>query len=130
MCLHTQDKSSNLSSDSDRPTLRERERERERVCVYERARVREGGGGGREGGREGERPTLVHVVVFPLPCSPTNMITFDFPLTGCHTGTPGSSNLHNSLNTDVCIILLLLRPAPISSKSIADLKQQKTNNFF
>ena len=65
--------------------------------------------------------TLVQVVVFPLPCRPTNMMTFGCPLVGCHTGTPGSSSLQSSLNTDVSITLLLLSPAPMSSKSMAAL---------
>ena len=37
-------------------------------------------------------PTLLHVVVFPLPCRPTNMITFCFPLLGFHCLTPGSTS--------------------------------------
>ena len=34
--------------------------------------------------------TFVHVVVFPLPCNPTNMMTFGLPLVGCHCFSPGS----------------------------------------
>lgn len=37
-------------------------------------------------------PTLLHVVVFPLPCRPTNMMTFCFPLLGFHCLTPGSTS--------------------------------------
>ena len=63
--------------------------------------------------------TFVHVVVFPLPCKPTNMMILFFPFVGCHAGTPGSMSRHNSLNTADWIIRLLLRPAAISSKSMA-----------
>uniref|UniRef100_A0A6B0UJM2 Putative secreted protein n=1 Tax=Ixodes ricinus TaxID=34613 RepID=A0A6B0UJM2_IXORI len=43
------------------------------------------------------------------------------PLVGCHAFTPGSTSLISSLNTADWIMRLLLRPAPISSMSIADL---------
>ena len=32
--------------------------------------------------------TLVHVVVFPLPCRPTNIITLFLPFVGVHGFTP------------------------------------------
>ena len=41
--------------------------------------------------------TLVHVVVFPLPCKPTNMMILGLPLTGCQAGTPGSSNWEDKI---------------------------------
>ena len=34
-----------------------------------------------------------------IPCKPTNMITLVFPFFGVKDGFPGSSILHNSLNT-------------------------------
>lgn len=36
--------------------------------------------------------TLEHVVVFPLPWRPTNMITLFFPLVGVQALTPGSTS--------------------------------------
>lgn len=36
--------------------------------------------------------TLEQVVVFPLPCSPTNMMTLFFPLVGVQAFTPGSTS--------------------------------------
>ena len=62
-------------------------------------------------------------IVFPLPCSPTNMMILGFPFTGCHTGTPGSSSLHSSLKTEVWMIRRLFRRAAISLKSMAALRE-------
>ena len=52
------------------------------------------------------------------------MMTLFFPLVGCQTGTPGSINLHSSLNTADSMIQRLLRPAAMSSKSITDLRDR------
>lgn len=43
--------------------------------------------------------TFVHDVVLPLPCSPTNMMTFGRPFTGSNGFTPGSTSLHSSWKT-------------------------------
>ena len=53
------------------------------------------------------------------------MMTLFFPLVGCQTGTPGSINLHSSLNTADWMIQRLLRPAAMSSKSITDLRDRE-----
>ena len=66
-------------------------------------------------------PTFVHVVVLPLPCRPTNIMTLFLPLLGCQTCTPGSIKVQSSLNTVDWIIRRLLRPEAISSKSMAAL---------
>jgi len=36
--------------------------------------------------------TFEQVVVLPLPCKPTNIIIFCFPLVGVHALTPGSTS--------------------------------------
>ena len=51
-------------------------------------------------------PTLLHVVVFPLPCRPTNMITFCFPLLGFHCLTPGSTSC-SQVDKKMCTLLRL-----------------------
>ena len=47
-----------------------------------------------------QRANLAHVVVFPDPCSPTNMITLLLPRRGRKGSLPGFSSLHNSSKTD------------------------------
>lgn len=43
--------------------------------------------------------TLEQVVVFPLPCRPTNMMTLFFPLVGVQAFTPGSTSWKHSKHT-------------------------------
>ena len=65
--------------------------------------------------------TFVQVVVFPLPCRPTNIIMLPLPFVGCQAGTPGSMRRQSSLKTADWIRRRRLRPAAMSSKLIADL---------
>ena len=53
------------------------------------------------------------------------MITLLCPLWGCQTGTPGSIRVHSSLKTVDWMILRLLRPEAISSKSMAALEGRR-----
>ena len=60
---------------------------------------------------------LVHVVVFPHPCSPTNMITFACFFFGAYGSLPGSSIEQSSLHTACSSIFRLFSPPASASTS-------------
>jgi hypothetical protein len=59
---------------------------------------------------------LVHVVVLPLPCRPTNMIMLALPFLGVCGFTPGSTSLTNSWNTACWIMRRLFKPEKLAFK--------------